>query len=40
LNAAEISWQRSLTDPSGSPIVNREPSMCLMTPGSVISVPQ
>ena len=39
-NAAEISRQRSVAEPSGSPIVNRVPSMCRMTPGSMISVEQ
>ena len=40
VNAAEICRQRSLADPSGSPMVNLVPSMCRMTPGSMISVEQ
>ena len=39
-NAAEISLHRSESDPSGSPSVNRVPSTCRMTPGSMISVEQ
>ncbi len=31
---------RSLATPDGSPIVNRVPSMCLITPGDTISVEQ
>ena len=38
--AAEICSQRGDRDPSGSPRVNRVPSMCRITPGSTISVEQ
>ena len=34
------SRQRSETDPSGSPIENRVPSTCRMTPGEAISAEQ
>ena len=34
VSAAEIARQRSLRVPSGSPMVKRVPSMCLITPGA------
>ena len=37
-NAAEIARQRPPSDPSGSPIVKRVPSMCRITPGATSSV--
>jgi hypothetical protein len=40
LKAADIWAQRSVAEPSGSPIVNLVPSMCRMTPGSTISAEQ
>ena len=37
MRAAESCLHRSLEDPSNSPMENRSPSVCSMTPGSAIS---
>ena len=36
-SAAAISWTRGVTEPSGSPSINRSPPRCRTTPGSITS---